>query len=576
MPTKITYALLPLLLFICLLTGCSANPTELTLDDAAQALGDDARSQLRASQEEYRRKCKGALAFKSAPVIERPEPGGFADEEFRNLKWPDWVEDETPKALIFYSRAPELMQVRFTNRWLPLDGQLTLRSTLANGAKSLAVNHRPDVAALASAQALIDGCPQPEAQGWIARQFYDGLEEARDTINDYALPKRHWFTSWYYTLAFDPLLNGFLLLSGLFGFSSSVLVIFPLMLVLCLDKKGLEFLTKLGMLPLIGIIYVGSKVKPEWVGRHAASILSTSLFTLSLAGKGFRLLLGLPSYAVLCIALLGRPEDILTAQNHLYSWMPASTLSHIPVQGSLFGIVSPLVPAGWVAGLVYFLASCINQAENIYKAAQLYATDDELLEQRLGVLSEIVKAEREQSDEVVMSWLKQLWRTILFSFAIACAPLALSLYFVIKAVSDAAWVVASFLGEKLRVSIPAAIRALPHAAILIVLIAAYSKLPAGSAGAAPPRPPAPAAQTATVGVRAVAVRDKPTPKGRVVSRLKRGDQVQVMGNDSNGWAEVRLADGTAGYVPRSVFSAPPVTADQNGARPAKSKRRRKR
>ncbi|MCA1618743.1 MAG: SH3 domain-containing protein [Acidobacteria bacterium] len=574
MSTKNAHTLVPLLICVCLLQGCSApSPTELPLDDTAQALDDGARSRLRAAQEEYRQRCQAALAFKSVAAIERPEPGGFVDEEFRNMKWPDWVEDETPKALIFYSRAPELIQVRFSNRWLPTEGQTALRTALSETGRGLAAAHRPDEAALASAQALAGGCPRPEAQGWIARQYYDGLEEARDTINDYSLPRRHWYTGWYYTVAFDPLLNGFLLLSSLLGFSSSMLILFPLIVALCLDKKAVDLLAKLCLLPIVLLIKLAVKVRPEWAGARAVSAFSISAVSLALAFKGFRTLLGLPTYAVLCIVLLGRPEDVLTAQNHLYSWMPVSALSNIPMQGSILGLASPLAPAGWLAGLVYFVAFGINQADEIYKTAQVYNTDDEVLEERLGVLSEVVKEQRNQGDEVLMNWGRQFWRAALFSLAIAWAPLALSLYFVIKAVADAAWVVASYLGEKIRVGIPVVLRALPHAALLFTLVAAYTRLPAGSAVAEVPRPPAPPTQT--VGASAVAVREKPSRKGRVVGRLKRGDEVQVVGDAGAGWSEVKLADGTAGYVPGSALSTTaPANVNAAAAGRAATKRRR--
>ncbi|HJQ33629.1 MAG TPA: SH3 domain-containing protein [Pyrinomonadaceae bacterium] len=572
MQTKPTSLLLMLILSAGLLSGCSGvKPSELPLDDAAQALGADAQVKLRAAQEEFHRKCEGALAFKSVAKIERPEPGGFADEEFRHLTWPDWVEDDTPKALILYSRSPDLMQVRFNNRWMPLADSIALRSSLADNGRVLVAAQRPDAAALASAQALVGGCPAVVRQGWLTRWVYDGFEEARDTVNDYALPGRHWYTNWYYTAAFDPLLNGFLLVSSLFGFSSSMLIIFPLTLVLCLDKKGVEFLTKAGLLPVLGVVYVVAKFRPAWVKQHAASIFAVSGIALSLAVKGFRQLLGLPSYAVLCIALLGRPEDILTAQNHLYSWMPASALSHIPLHGSVFGSVSPLAPAGWIAGLVYLLASCINQADNIYKTVQLYDTDKEVLEQRLGVLSWWVAEEQEQGEEVLNAWLKQLWRTILFSVVIALAPLALSLYFVIKAAADAVWVLASVVGAKTKLSVPKVLRALPHAALLAVLIVAYSKLPVAPTVALASQPAAPPATAVTVASKAVQLREQPTAKARVVGRLKRGEEAQVIGN-SNSWAQVRLGDGTVGYVPGNSISSPSAPREPDANRLRKRRR----
>src|SRR5947208_7778333 len=189
-----------IIMFAMFTIACSSKkPADVVLDDRANLLNTEQQNQLRNSQQKYRDGCKSALAIVTVSEIPRPEPGAFVDDEFRKLLWPEWVESDTPKALIFYSPKPELLQIRLANRWLDTEGQIKLQDTINNRTKSLIEQGQSSTAIMQAVSLLNDNCPQPVAQGWIKNRVSDGLDEAKNTIQDYAFPKANWHSQWYYT-----------------------------------------------------------------------------------------------------------------------------------------------------------------------------------------------------------------------------------------------------------------------------------------------------------------------------------------------------------------------------------------
>ena len=110
------------------------------------------------------------------------------------------------------------------------------------------------------------------------------------------------------------------------------------------------------------------------------------------------------------------------------------------------------------------------------------------------------------------------------------------------------------------------------AALLIVAAACQTSAPP------PPSPPAPAAvqpapeaapapppETVRVTGSKLNVRSRPTTAAASVARVRRGDQLAVLGRDGE-WVQVKLADGTVGWVSgRYVAADAPCPADKASA-----------
>jgi ketosteroid isomerase-like protein len=454
--------------------ACSSEkPADVVFDDRAKLLNTEQQNQLRGVQQKYRDGCKSALAIITVTEIPRPEPGAFVDDEFRKLLWPEWVESDTPKALIFYSRKPELLQIRLANRWLGIEDQIKLQDTINNRTKSLIEQGQSNTAIMQAASLLNDDCPQPIAQGWIKNIVSDGLDEAKDTIQDYAFPKADWLSRWYYTLLFEPILNSFLLTLNSFDYAPWVVFVFPIVLVICSDQKSLSFLIHK---PMHIMLKLWNWISPNFVAKHANNIWGITSVAIGLLIKGFRWLIGLPSYAVLCLIVFWRPEDSITVQNHLYSWMPSDILSHFPIRGLTFVPYDFLAPSGLALGILYFVTSGIKQGFEIAAEIKFAAMSDEERE-RFGVIGKLHKEYQEQEAHTILEeWLKKVWKLILFSIVITVAPLALTLYFVVKAVYEALSELLSILLTKLKMKVPTIIRYVPHIAVFALLIIAYSQL----------------------------------------------------------------------------------------------------
>lgn len=464
-----------------LLSGCSIAPPDVPLDDRAKLLNEDQKKQVRALQDKYRQNCKGAMAVITVDTFPRPEPAAYADEEFRNLKWPKWADSSAPKVLIIYSRTPELIQTRMSNRWLEVSEQISLQTNIAERAKPLLAQRQYKDALVEAADALTDRCPQPVVQGWVKTTFldwfiYSWLDEAKDKIQDYAYPKAGWYSKWYYTLLFEPILNCFLLVLNYFNYSAWVIFIFPLILIICADKKIFEVFL---YVPIHSIIVIWKLIMPGFVGRHYKNIRAVCDTFIRLFSKGFRWFIGLPSYAVHCTVFFWRPEDIITAQNHIYSWMPSEIFNHLPPHNSFFDIADLISSAGWKVGLIYFVAAGVKQAGEIAKLAKTMAKLEETPEEELNVVGKALKEGFENNyDQIFEEWLKQIWSLAALSIIIASAPLALTAYFIVKAIYDATGVIISAILGRMKLKVPLIIRFSPYVAVLVVLALAYSHLPA--------------------------------------------------------------------------------------------------
>lgn len=454
--------------------ACSSKkPADVPLDDRAKLFSPEQTAQLRTAQQKYRDNCKSALAVVTVGEIPRAEPGAFADDEFKEVSWPEWVDANTPKAFILYSRNPEIIQLRLNNRWMDLKDQLQLQDIITNRNRSMTEQHQVVAALIQTAGSLSDNCPQPMAQGWIKRQAYNSIDEAKETVQSYAYPKTNFLARWYYTLLFEPILNSFLLTLNLFDFAPWVIFLFPGLLVICLAQNSFSFI---GKISIKMILKAWSWLAPAFVANHINDIGGTASFIFHLLTTGLRWVIGLPTYAVLCILVFWRPEDAVTATNHLYSWIPAQTLNHLPVRGLGFVPYEFLASSGLLVGTVYFVAESIKLAFAIWGEIQ-FAEMDEEERSRFGVLGRWYGEYQEnEPGTIAEEYIKRVWKLVFFSIVISIAPLALSLYFVVKAVYDASGKLISVLMMKFKVRIPAIIRYAPHVAATILLLVAYLHL----------------------------------------------------------------------------------------------------
>jgi len=456
-----------------LTASCSGKkPNDVVLDDAARLLTGEQLVELRNAQQKYHDSCKGALAIVTVDKIPRLEPGAFADDRFRDLIWPAWVESATPKALILCSVEPGLVQVRMSNRWVSIDELIRLQRSITDRNQPMVAQHQLAPALLGAAQMITANCPQPIDQGWIKRQATDAIANATDTVESYAYPRSNLVSRWYYTLLFEPVLNGAILVLNLFGFAPWILVACPLALLLCSDESTFSFL---GRGATVAVIKAGNWVNSSFVQKHSVNIVGLTGLSFSLIRAGFRWVVGLPSYAVLCILVFWRPEDALTAKNHLYSWIPLNVLGHLPVRGWSLGSSRLLEPSGVAFAAIYLVAQGILVGFSVWKDVMFGALDDEE-RRRFGVIGEWYKEYQEEGSNMLEDYLKRIWKHVFFAVVISVAPLALSLYFVVKAACDAAGQVIPALALKLKMKVPVITLYVPHILVLATLLVAYSRV----------------------------------------------------------------------------------------------------
>jgi len=121
---------------------------------------------------------------------------------------------------------------------------------------------------------------------------------------------------------------------------------------------------------------------------------------------------------------------------------------------------------------------------------------------------------------------------------------------------------------------------MPRSTALTIVVAALLIVAAACQTSAPPPPPtpapvaaqpaaeaapAPAPETVRVTGSKLNVRASPTTAAASVARVKKGDQLAVLGRDGE-WVQVKLADGTTGWVSgRYVAAGAPCPADKASA-----------